>query len=99
MLEYTIFSIKTGIILEIMKNIILRTLFIIIIGILFYWNFSQNENKKQISDILLTDIESIAACEVSSNNSLNTGYCIKRYDSGDYICVITGNPYSSRCIV
>lgn len=45
----------------------------------------------------LATIEATAACEVSSNASLNTGYCTKLVGSETDACVEKGDPACVRC--
>lgn len=61
------------------------------------WNFSQNANKKNVVDFVLENIESVAACEFSSNPIDNPGYCLKLVDGSGEMCLTIGNDGAPRC--
>ena len=56
-----------------------------------------NKSSEDISRISLNEVEALAACEVSANANLNTGYCTKLVDSNIETCVEKGDPSCVRC--
>lgn len=54
-------------------------------------------SSEDISRISLNEVEALAACEVSANANLNTGYCTKLVNSDIEICEEKGEPSCVRC--
>ena len=50
-----------------------------------------------IPRIMLNEVESIAACETSSNHGNNTGYCSELEGSTGDACVSSGSGNEPRC--
>jgi hypothetical protein len=62
------------------------------------WNIIQNKSEISLTDdLILNSVESIAACEVSSNASGNSGYCSTLYGGGGDSCVSSGSGSEPRC--
>lgn len=57
----------------------------------------KNNNASVLNSVDLASIEAIAACEVSSDASLNRGYCQKSIDSNKDVCVTNGSGGETRC--
>ena len=57
----------------------------------------KNNNASVLDGVDLGSIEAIAACEVSSDASLNRGYCQKEYNSNKDVCVTNGSGGETRC--
>lgn len=61
------------------------------------WNFSQNNNKEDFANLALANIESIAACEISSSPNENKGYCVKEYNGSKDVCTSNGPYGAPKC--
>jgi hypothetical protein len=78
-----------------MKKRIFGGIAILIIAVVAAWNVNLNENNSIV--MVLSDIESIASCEVSSNASNNGGYCISNYGNDGDSCVTNSSSGAVRC--
>lgn len=56
--------------------------------------YQSNVIPQDVRSITLTEVEAIAACEVSSNSSTNNGVCLGDVNNGNDYCV-TGTIWSS----
>lgn len=56
----------------------------------------ENQDAPEIT-VSLADVESITACEVSSNASANVGYCSPKLNTTGDACTTSGDPSSVRC--
>ncbi|MDR2009051.1 MAG: hypothetical protein LBQ22_01035 [Bacteroidales bacterium] len=59
-------------------------------------NVSLNKAKNSAHTSLL-NIEALSGCEVSSDPSKNTGYCVKKTGSNEDVCVDSSSSGAVRC--
>lgn len=57
----------------------------------------KSNNASVLNSVDLGSIEAIAACEVSSDASLNRGYCMRLVNSREDVCVTNGSGGETRC--
>lgn len=60
-------------------------------------NIYSSSTGNSIPRIMLSEVESIAACETSSDHGNNTGYCSSNLGSSGDSCVTSGSGSEPRC--
>jgi hypothetical protein len=70
-------------------------LVLIIAGIAIY-NVRLNDAEISVN-LSMVNIEAIAGCEASSDASKNKGYCVKKYNSTEDVCVGESESGAVRC--
>ena len=81
-----------------MKKFILTVCAIVALGVLSMFFCGSRFGKAGVNQFFgLTEVEALAACEVSSNASENVGYCSPILRGNGDACVQLGAPESVRC--
>ena len=60
-------------------------------------NMYKSSSDNSIPRMMLNEVESIAACETSSDHGNNTGYCSSLEGSSGDACVSSGSGSEPRC--
>lgn len=80
------------------KNIIRNTLIATIAIVAGFNVYQSNVRIINLSDTSLTEVEAIAACEVSAISSNNKGVCVKDLNNTNEYCVVGSSwPTSPVC--
>ena len=77
-----------------MKKKIIGGIAILAIAVVAAWNIQLNMNEYRIS---FDSIESLSACETSSNSTNNGGYCVSNYNGSGDSCVTQSATDAVRC--
>lgn len=80
-----------------MKNY-LKTVYAAVFAAVAGYGVYANQSANMMSDLVLADVEAVAACEVSAVGP-NKGYCVKDVNSSNEYCAAAGwGPACSRTI-
>ncbi len=71
--------------------------FIVALAVVNYLRSTENIEGTFVNAFSLSQVESMAGCEVSSNASENKGYCVPNYGSEGDSCVQKSDSDAVRC--
>ena len=70
---------------------------VVAMSVATYHVASVSSDSPVMASMTLDEAEAVAGCEVSSNASLNKGYCVPKFNSSGDACVTNSDSGAVRC--
>ena len=80
-----------------MRKKFIKVAFVAAIALVGGMNMYNSNSVNLIPRMMLNEVESIAACEISSDHGNNIGYCSSNLGSSGDSCVTSGSGSEPRC--